>query len=213
MTEPATLPLKATTLKSFSIALWIAAYALAMPMSHAQERAAGASMENQMSWTALSTQIKTVDSKTSALNTRMDQAVFCGRLGKVYAPGAGDADGNGCKAASVDLSSIINTMNAMQALLNNIAACGDAGKTFNRGTNSCEGSQQMFTKVTSYGTGNYGSKTSVNTGYHSLCMLGYSNKGGNFWLRVIDGPNANGKFRWNAEVTTSNIEPIVLCYD
>lgn len=131
--------------------LWLAALALPLLCSsaHAQERAAGSGMETQMTWTALSTQINAVSGKVDAVNSRVDQVVVCGKLGKIYAPGAPGATAQGCVEASsnsgTSLTSIVNTLttlsnqyttlnNTVTTLNNNmtsVVGCAKSGYFFN----------------------------------------------------------------------------------
>lgn len=96
---------------------------LAIPCSFAQERAAGGSLDTQVTWTALSDMAKAASDKATAVNTRVDQVVVCGKVGRVYAPGVAGADSNGClDAMAVDTTTITSINNSLKALTLNVAA-------------------------------------------------------------------------------------------
>lgn len=82
-----------------TLAYFIAATSLLAVPAFAQERAAGGAVETQMTWSALSAQIKTTGTKIDAANARIDQIILCGKQGKVYTPGVPGADANGCGPA------------------------------------------------------------------------------------------------------------------
>ena len=91
----------------------------------AQERTAGSTIETQMTWSTLSTQIKAASARTEIVNSRVDQAVVCGKQGMVYAP---DAPGNvnGCLPPKIDVN--------LTKLVANIINCNKVGKMFNGST-------------------------------------------------------------------------------
>ncbi len=92
---------------------------------HAQERAAGSSVDVQMSWSALSTMVNAVDTKTTAVNSRVDQIVLCSKKGMVYAPGAAGIDADGC----------LNPKNS--DLVDKIILCGDTGLIYDKPSDTC----------------------------------------------------------------------------
>lgn len=69
-----------------------------IPLAQAQERTASGAISEQVTWSSLSAQISAVNSRTEAVNSRIDQLVVCARKGMIYAPGSGDAQG--CLEAS-----------------------------------------------------------------------------------------------------------------
>lgn len=99
---------------------------LLAPFTLAQERTAGSSLENQMTWTALSSMAKNAADKADMVDVRVNQIVVCSRKKMLYAPGMNGADSEGCVTA-VDLTSMQNTINS-------IISCAASGGAFN-GTN------------------------------------------------------------------------------
>ncbi|WP_142781092.1 hypothetical protein [Agrobacterium sp. T29] len=93
---------------------------------HAQERTAAGTMETQMSWSALSSKIGTVDAKVFGINSLINQDIACGRKGMLYAPGPG-ADGQGCMKPFVDDTAL----NQLNAKMNSALACASQGRMFN----------------------------------------------------------------------------------
>lgn len=199
---------------------------LVLPLAHAQERTAGSALDAQMSWSALSSQIKSVDVKTEGVISKIDQAILCGKNGKIYAPGAPGADAGGCKDAAVPgsvLTQISNLQTSVTNLttantnlsnqVNNSIKCNAAGQFFN-GT-SCVASTAglKISSVRMYGSGAYSSNKIVDSGWHSLCVLAFNHNDSNFWLSVIEGPNAQGKARWRASRGAGGAEPMLLCVD
>lgn len=83
-------------MKMNNFAVAMVSFVLATGYGYAQERAATGSMEAQVTWTALSNMVKSAEDKVTAVNTRVDQVVVCGRKGFVYAPGQAGADADGC---------------------------------------------------------------------------------------------------------------------
>lgn len=82
----------------------------------AQERAAGSALETQMTWTSLSAQIKAVDNKADAVDSKLQQAIICAKKGMLYAPGSGDSQGcvlAGNSAGNVNINDIVNTLNTL----------------------------------------------------------------------------------------------------
>lgn len=63
---------------------------------HAQERTASGALDTQVNWNALKNIVNGANAKSDAVNTRVDQIVTCNKLMKLYAPGAENADGQGC---------------------------------------------------------------------------------------------------------------------
>lgn len=120
---------------------FILAVALLVPVSSgiAQERTAGGALDTQMTWSGLSAQIGTVKTQIDAVNTRVDQAVVCGRKGMVYAPDTNDADSQGCvmpaTASSVinQLTNLQNSVGGVQNSVNISNSCGSQGKVSNGG--------------------------------------------------------------------------------
>ena len=102
----------------------------------AQERAAGSSLENQMTWTALQNQIAGAQTYAKALSDKLDQAIACGNLGKLYAPGAAGADTMGCKFPIVDLSTNTDIINIKNSL-NNITLNVDKSVNYNIEEQKC----------------------------------------------------------------------------
>ncbi|NRQ16637.1 hypothetical protein [Ensifer sesbaniae] len=100
-------------MKDAALAL-IAAFIIASA-APAQERTAGSTLDTQMTWSALSSKISTVDSKAQGISTRVDQIAICGNKGKVCAPAASGKDAHGCIEASV-------------AAVNHMLACNRQGK-------------------------------------------------------------------------------------
>lgn len=101
--------------------LYLLAISLILPV-HAQERSASGGLKSQQSWTALSNAAKAASQRAEAVNARLDQVTVCSAKGKVYGPGAGNADSNGCVATSSD-----------QWLANQILHCSQQGRVFNGG--------------------------------------------------------------------------------
>lgn len=97
-------------------------------IGQSQERAAGSSVDVQMSWSALSTMVNAVDTKTTAVNSRVDQIVVCSRKGMVYAPGAAGIDADGC----LNPKNTVNTTDYDRAV-----ACNDQGFIYDKSSNSC----------------------------------------------------------------------------
>lgn len=138
--------------------------------AQAQERAAGGAMETQMTWSALSSQISGVNTKLEGTNSRIDQIVVCGKLGKIYAPGAVGATPQGCVEASstggTDLTTIVNTLTTLSnnfTTLNNtvttnntkIVNCGKTGAAYN-GTTCVLPTAQSCRITSQAGTGGCG---------------------------------------------------------
>ncbi len=70
-----------------SLSVITSAMVLALP-AMAQERVAGGPVDTQMTWSALSDQIRTASAKIKGINARFDQhLVLCAKQGKLYAPG------------------------------------------------------------------------------------------------------------------------------
>ncbi|RYG59709.1 MAG: hypothetical protein EON60_09625 [Alphaproteobacteria bacterium] len=81
--------------------------------AHAQERAATSNLETQMTWSALSNKIATLEGTINGLIKQIEQAKLCGAAEKLYAPGASGADGKGCKAvAKTDLTQLTDIVNS-----------------------------------------------------------------------------------------------------
>ncbi len=135
---------------------------------HAQERAAGGAVDTQMTWSALSTQINGVSVKADAVNSRVDQAVVCGRLGKVYAPGATGADANGCLSAQY---------------VNSIVNCGNQGRIYNSASNSCVIPGEIASIIAC------GNQQKVYQASTNSCV---EVAGGTRWVEVGPGPAAAG---------------------
>lgn len=107
----------------------------------AQERAAGSTLETQMTWSALSSKIKTTQDYAEGVNSKLDQAIACGKLGKLYAPGANGADPKGCKEAVIDLSTnptIVNLTKNISTITTNVE------KTTNYNTAELKCTQQGY---------------------------------------------------------------------
>ena len=64
---------------------------LMAPSVQAQERSAIGKLDLEMPWSSLANQIAGFDAQLQGLNSRLDQMVLCGKIGKVYAPGAAGA--------------------------------------------------------------------------------------------------------------------------
>lgn len=100
---------------------------LAVSHGVAQERTAGGPVDTQVTWTALSDMAKAASNKADAVNTRVDQIVVCGKIGRVYAPGTGGADANGClDAKALDgttLTAINDGLKNTNISVANIIAC------------------------------------------------------------------------------------------
>lgn len=119
--------------------------------AQAQERTAIGGTDTQMTWSALSTLINGVDTKTDAVNSRVDQVVVCAKKGMVYAPGAPGTDAQGCGEAAqsgntsntftslvnklnttnTNLTNLTNTSNATNTKVSNILSCNAQGKVYN----------------------------------------------------------------------------------
>lgn len=96
----------------------IAAAFLVTTVAQAQETVAAGSLNNQMSWTALSNQINALNGKLTVLNTRVgvvettvkevkDELVLvraCGNKGLLYGPSHAQADKSGCVAIEKPVS-------------------------------------------------------------------------------------------------------------
>lgn len=91
----------------------------------AQERAAGGSLETQVTWSALSTKINSMGARVDAANARIDQLVVCGKLGKLYAPGHASADADGCLVAT---GAVIDTDATKQVTITSYKGDGWAPK-------------------------------------------------------------------------------------
>lgn len=84
----------------FKISLGGVAAVMILPvLATAQERSAMGAIDTQVTWSALRTMVDAANTKSDAVNARMDQVVVCGKKGMVYAPGATSADGDGCLSA------------------------------------------------------------------------------------------------------------------
>lgn len=108
-----------------------------LTISHgfAQERAAGGTLDTQVTWTALSDMAKAASDKAAAVNTRVDQIVVCGKNGRIYAPGGVGADASGCmEAKAADGTTITNINNSVKTNttnVTNILACNKQSKFYN----------------------------------------------------------------------------------
>ncbi len=122
------------TMKIILTALMTLAFMTAGSLS-AQERSATGATDVQMTWTSLSNLVKAADDKATAVNSRVDQVVVCGKKGKNYAPEAPGADAEGCLEASsnngTNLTTMLNTLNALNGNMANIISCGASGRTYN----------------------------------------------------------------------------------
>lgn len=125
--------------------------------AHAQERAAIGNVQTQMTWSALSTLINGVSTKTDAVNSRVDQVVVCAKKGMVYAPGQTGADADACLMPAIppSVTNNLNTLNTTTANTNstvsNIISCNTQGLVFNG--SACVNSSA---KTTGTVTVNYG---------------------------------------------------------
>lgn len=81
--------------------LAIAALMACSGIAHAQERTAAGATETQMTWSALSSEISTVDDEVKGVNARVDEVTVCGKKGMFYAPGMPGVDSQGCLAPAV----------------------------------------------------------------------------------------------------------------
>ena len=115
--------------------LTLAALAL-IPMAHAQERTAAGAMETQMNWSTLNTKVTNANTKTDAVNSRVDQVAACGGKGMLYAPGQPGADSQGCVISKLD-PTYVNMLTTINSNVNNINNCAAGGGVYNRNTNSC----------------------------------------------------------------------------
>lgn len=98
----------------------------------AQERAAGGTVETQMTWHALSSLVEDAKTKTEAVSLRVDQIVKCNNKAMAYAPGAG-ADADGCIENSKLLALQVRATN-LETRTNSVVNCGASGYFFNGST-------------------------------------------------------------------------------
>jgi hypothetical protein len=136
---------------------------------HAQERTASGALDNQVTWTALSTLAKAASDKADAVNARVDQSVVCGRKGMVYAPGVAGIDGDGCLTAAT-ASTVINQLTNLQNLANGSNGCGAQGRVFNGHSCVAPASSAVSVSCRIETTGALGGG---NSGYNG-CPGGYS---------------------------------------
>jgi hypothetical protein len=91
---------------------FLLALCLLAPLSHAQERAVGGSLDTQMTWTALKGLSEQANNNAKAAKVLAEAIATCGKKSMLYAAGQPDADAQGCKAAMPDPSSLnIKTYN------------------------------------------------------------------------------------------------------
>ena len=87
----------------------VALCALATPL-HAQERTAGGSLNNQMTWTALKSLSEQANANAKTAKILAEAIAACGQKSMLYSPGQTGADAQGCKPAMPDPSTLnINT--------------------------------------------------------------------------------------------------------
>ncbi len=122
------------------------ALGLVVSPAHAQERTAAGALDTQMTWSALSNQIATVngkvtlvDSKIGALDGRVNKLEVCSRSGRIYAPDKTGADSNGCIAVAPDCSKQNKVFDGTQCVdpLAAMNACATSGKLYNPATKQC----------------------------------------------------------------------------
>ena len=79
-------------------------FLLGTPLSApALEQTAAGTLNDQMSWSALSNSINSVNSRVTTMNILLNQMAACGNAGKVYAPNSPNKDADGCIQASVTI--------------------------------------------------------------------------------------------------------------
>lgn len=90
----------------------------------AQERAAGSALDTQMTWSSLSTKVKSTQTYAEGVNAKIEQAIVCGKQNRLYAPAAPGANSQGCK--DVDISSdpsfvsLQNTVNSLKTTVTQV---------------------------------------------------------------------------------------------
>lgn len=146
----------------------IVALSLGFNSVHAQERAAGGTVETQMTWSALSSLVNAASAKADAVNSRVDQAVVCGKKGMVYAPGAAGVDGAGCISAQY---------------VNSIVSCGNQGKIYNATSNACVVPGELTSII------NCGNQKKVYSSTTKTCV---EVEGGTRWYASGSGPGSSG---------------------
>ncbi|TKW60828.1 MAG: hypothetical protein DI628_08030 [Blastochloris viridis] len=70
--------------------------ALVISVGHAQERTAGAGLDAQMTWTAMSSQLDAMNKRVTATNAQVTQIIKCNEKMKLYAPAVAGVDSDGC---------------------------------------------------------------------------------------------------------------------
>lgn len=125
----------------YSVIALAALSCMGVAAAEAQERTAGSALDTQMTWTALSNQVKSTQSYAEGLNTKVEQAIVCGKSNMLYAPGAPGATTQGCK--NVDLTgnttingnativSILNSISTLNSSVNNMKTNVDNSVTYN----------------------------------------------------------------------------------
>lgn len=95
----------------------------------AQERAAGGPLELQMTWSTLKNQVDGLKTDVAGLNSKINMVAECGKLGKVYAPGAKGAV-NGCIMAATD-PKVLQDISDLKLSVKNIIDCGKRDLVYN----------------------------------------------------------------------------------
>lgn len=183
---------------------------LAMPVvAVAQERTAGHNLALEASWNALKTlvdqanaQARVATTTANDARTRADNAMNRANEAHTLA-GQAHALASGAQA----------TANQAMQGVNNAAWCARHKMLFD-GT-SCQRIEtgSNFRNVSYYGSAARSDNTTVVSGWHSLCVMAFNHNDSNFWLSVAEGPNAEGKSRWQAHRGAGYAEPRMLCLD
>lgn len=135
--------------------LALALIVASMSSASAQERTAAGALDTQMTWTALASKIGSVEAKITGVDTRVTQAVVCGRQSKFYAPAAPGADSAGCLSIDLsvvtklqnDLNTANNNVNTLNSKVASIINCNSQGKLWNGGGCINTPSPSKFTSV------------------------------------------------------------------
>jgi hypothetical protein len=100
--------------------LAIAALSLVLASTHAQERAASNSLDDETNWSVLSNKINSSNVKLDAATTRLEQIELCGKEHKLYSPGHKDADAKGCLTIVASAPSKLNLQSHTKTLCTNL---------------------------------------------------------------------------------------------
>lgn len=148
--------IKVQFLGFFCLSLMLGAAGQAMAAG--VERSAGSGMDTQMTWSALSTQIDAANVRITGLDAKLSQSILCGKLNKLYSPGAPGADANGCKdlvlTGNPDYINLVNSLNATNTNVTNLKNSVNTTNTYNTNEQKCTAQGMVYAPGQSGADGN-----------------------------------------------------------